>query len=176
MLARCLLNLQCRWEKLQLFIIDSFCRRYHDYYGLIYPFDKDSLSNLAYYFADYGDNGYMDNMLKWEEKLKEIVNKWTNIWDMDSNLKIPTLLYISTNRVTDTRMGSEIIHDLNEVSSTILSLLRKPLKKEQVILKIDSFSEEIVEKEWEILKKKGLIFHEENQQAISLVLTLAKSN
>jgi hypothetical protein len=56
------------------------------------------------------------------------------------------------------------------VSKTILLLLIKPLKKKQLILMIETFSEDIIEKEWEELRKKGLIFHEENQQAISLVL------
>jgi hypothetical protein len=141
-----------------------------DYYGLIYPFEKDSLSNLAYYFVDYGDNGYIDNLVKWQEKLTIIVNKWNNIWKMHKTIAIPTLSYINNNQVIDTRSGLEIIHDLNEVSITILSLLRIPLKKEYVILTMDTLSEDIIEKEWETLKKNGLIFHEENQQAISLIL------
>jgi ribosomal peptide maturation radical SAM protein 1 len=142
----------------------------YDFYELIYPFDKDSLSNLAYYFADFGDNGYIDNLIKWEEKLKVIVNKWNYIWNKNKTTVMPTLSYINNNQIVDTRSGSKIIHDLNEVSKTILSLLRNPLKKELAILKMDTLSENIIEKEWEKLKKNGLIFHEENQQAISLVL------
>jgi ribosomal peptide maturation radical SAM protein 1 len=142
----------------------------YDFYELIYPFEKDSLSNLAYYFVDCSDNGYIDNLIKWEEKLKTIVNKWNNTWKKNDAMIMPTLSYINNNQVIDTRSGLEIIHDLNEVSRTILSLLRKPLKKEQAILMIDTLPNDTIEKEWEVLKRKGLIFHEENQQAISLVL------
>ncbi|MBI5538545.1 MAG: hypothetical protein HY951_00665 [Bacteroidia bacterium] len=142
----------------------------YDYYELIYPFEKNSLSNLAYYFVDCSDNGYIDNLIKWEEELKTIVNKWGNIWKEKESKIMPTLSYINNNQIVDTRSGSEIIHDLNEVSKAILSLLKKPIKKEQVILMIDNFSKDIIEKEWEVLRGKGLIFHEESQQAISLVL------
>jgi len=143
--------------------------RPYDYYEFIYPFDRQSLSNIAYFFVDYSDNEYKNNLIKWEDKLRMIVDKWNRIWNDHKKSNIPKVSYVTNNKVLDTRSGQEVFYDLDEVSMLLLSFLKVPNKKDEVFKCIDSYSNELIEESWCQLKRKGLIFHEENQQAVSLV-------
>ena len=53
-----------------------------DYYGFIYPFSKESLMNMAYYFTDrnFGAD-YIKWATKWIGELRAKVSQWQSIWN-----------------------------------------------------------------------------------------------
>ncbi|WP_246090333.1 RiPP maturation radical SAM C-methyltransferase [Nonomuraea deserti] len=51
-----------------------------DYYPLIYPFDQESLFDLAYFFSDQSLGKYAIEAVSWHDRLRELVAGWQREW------------------------------------------------------------------------------------------------
>jgi len=143
-----------------------------DYYSLIYPFSREQLDNMAYYFADFNLSAeYAQTVSQWIGKIREKVAFWIDSWESNDNH--PELLLYKDgeqNMIKDSRSGELKEYPIGEVSARILNLLGDTKRMGDVANEFRDVEGFDAAKEIADLREKGLIFHEDNR-FISLVLT-----
>ena len=143
-----------------------------DYYSMIYPFNGDSLSNLAYYFADFNLGAqYAQTMSKWIGKIREKIDFWIDSWKSEENSP-ELLLYKKGDEsiIRDSRSGELKEYPIDDAGSRILQLFRETGRMGDVSKAFSGVPEFDSAKAVADLRSKGLLFEEDNR-FISLVLT-----
>jgi ribosomal peptide maturation radical SAM protein 1 len=143
-----------------------------DYYPLIYPFPRDALDNLAYYFHDLHINSeYVQTMSKWIVKIREKVDRWIERWKDD---RVRPKLVLRQNGdqtvVHDSRTNEVAEFPLGENSTRALRYLavkpRDIVDLAREFRDVDGFD---AKEEITFFKERGLVF-EENERYFSLVI------
>ena len=142
-----------------------------DFYELIYPFEKESVTSLAYYFADHNLQAkYFLTVLKWLGKMRERHRAWAESWRKNGDYPKLHLKYKGDRPVVhDTRSGRLVEHSLMDQSVEVLKFLDKAQRIGNVAAEfshIDGFN---ASKEVAYLQEKGLLF-QEGDRYLSLVL------
>lgn len=143
------------------------------YYQFIYPFPKETLARMAYYFQDFNANApYMQMMVKWIDKLKEQVKNWLTRWHRwDEGLE-PRLYFKegSRNVVYDSRSGQAVEHDVSDMGRRVLDQIAQEqsglVKLTAKLGHLEGFN---AASEIDLLQQKGLVFNDARGY-ISLVL------
>ena len=135
-----------------------------DYYELIYPFSRESLTNLAYYFTDrnFGAD-YIKWTTKWLGELRAKVGQWQTIWTQNRDAQ-PQLFFKENGHSTvvyDSRSGKAVEHDVGELGREVLAYLdEKPRELPDLARKMSHVSGFDPAREIASLQAKGLIFQE----------------
>lgn len=144
-----------------------------DYYGLIYPFDEMSLSNLAYFFNDHNyQSTYLMEVTEWIDRLREKVRYWVTRWKKENSARHPKLHFNRGERahlVYDSRSEEVVEHDIGITGRRILEQLTRPKRIKDLA---EYFKDEPgfnAEDGIASLQERGLIF-QENGRFISLVM------
>lgn len=148
-----------------------------DFYEYLYPFDKNTLNNMAYYFYDRNyASPYINMMSRWISKLNAIVARWNDSWkkaNLDKSVTNelhqyqPELYFVDQNTIYDSRNGEIKSYEISAETRELLNYLDKPRSHDCLI---DKFSKELsLESELEFLRSNGLVFKDENR-LINLVL------
>jgi hypothetical protein len=144
-----------------------------DYYSLIYPFEKNDLENLAYFFADTNlDAEYAQTTFRWIGRVREQVTPWVDKWQQPGGATIPKLFFREERDGTiihDTRFGDAIEHDVGTVGRDLLKYLNKPKDLVDIARKFDHLPGFDAEREIGSLGEKGLLFTESGR-FLNLVL------
>jgi ribosomal peptide maturation radical SAM protein 1 len=144
-----------------------------DYYPLIYPFEKKSLMQLAYYFSDHNIGAkYVLDMAKWLRQMKAKHTSWVARWS-GKDQALQAKLFMKRNgrdtRIYDSRSGEVVEHVLAESTARVLACLSKPRRVPEIASGLSSIPKLDLTKELGFLEERGLIF-EENERFLSLVL------
>jgi magnesium-protoporphyrin IX monomethyl ester (oxidative) cyclase len=141
-----------------------------DFYSMIYPFPKEDLYDLAYFFRDEDLNApYLVNTSRWLGRLRERVAQWWALWERSSK---PELLFEESGGdtiVSDSRSGSRVEHRISPSAERVLRTLRQHHKIPRLAEVLGDLSIEEVTREVAALRELGLLF-EENGLYLSLVL------
>jgi hypothetical protein len=143
-----------------------------DYYSLIYPFDDESLSNLAYYFDDRNVRApYRIKMTRWIDHMQRPIEYWKMRWSSeDGKTPRPGLHFNGKpNHVYDSRGDQVIEHDVGEVGRRLLDYLAQPRRQKDVAGALGDVGAREVEEHMRRLEELGLVF-EEGDRVLSLVL------
>jgi|ERR1041384_1705236 ribosomal peptide maturation radical SAM protein 1 len=144
-----------------------------DYYDLIYPFSRESLMNLAYYFTDRNFRAdYIKWSTKWIGDLRAKVDQWRANWNRSSSSQ-PGLFFKENGHSTivhDSRTGKAVEYDVGEVGREVLTYLDgKPRELGDVARKMGHISGFDPAREVAALQAKGLVF-QEGERYLNLVL------
>jgi ribosomal peptide maturation radical SAM protein 1 len=138
-----------------------------DWYGLTYPFPREALAGLAYYFSDHNYGAaYAVNAAKMVSRLREKVDRWKALW---KNGAPPELRLFERGGVTyvhDSRSGTATEYPVTDAARQVLDALataKKPVNVARELPGID------VEAEIAALMQRGLIFHE-GERYMSLIM------
>jgi magnesium-protoporphyrin IX monomethyl ester (oxidative) cyclase len=146
--------------------------RPYDFYALIYPFSKEVLANLAYYFMDNNLTAeYVIAMARWIDKVREQVKMWRNRWAGDLRV-VPQLVFKKKGKSTivyDSRAGEAIEHEIGDVGVEVLKKLAGPKRLANIASDLSHIPNLDAEKEVGSLQERGLIFQEADR-FMSLVL------
>lgn len=142
-----------------------------DFYELIYPLDKESRANLAYYFSDTNLRAeYFLTMMKWLGKVREKFNSWRAAWTEDAPYP---QLYLkregSQTLIHDTRSGSVVEYPISDVSVQVLELLSRPQRIGNLTTEFGHLPDFDAAKELAQLQEKRLLFREHDRY-LGLVL------
>lgn len=144
-----------------------------EFYELVYPFSKESLGNLAYFFRDYNFAAeHFQAMVQWFGKLREKVEIWRGRWNCDEHLLQPMLYFKDLENfsiIYDSRGGNDQEHRISDAGGELLQCLTKPINISDLPSMLNHISNFDLDKEIETLKARGLIFQEKNR-IMSLVL------
>jgi hypothetical protein len=142
-----------------------------DYYELIYPFSRESLMNMAYYFTDrnFGAD-YVKWATKWLGELRAKVGQWQAIWNGNGQPKLFFKENGHSTVVHDSRRGKAIEYDVGEVGREVLAYLdEKPKELGDLAKKMSHIQGFDPAREVAALQAKGLIF-QEGERYLNLVL------
>lgn len=142
-----------------------------DFYQLVYPFDRESLANLAYYFVDDNfDAEYQVGMVRWIGEIRALIEEWKARWPRDSPQDRAELHLETTKagtRVHDSRSGRVHKFQISDLGRRILDLLAG--KWSLPVAKLDDITDCDTRDEVAFLEDRGLVF-EEDGSIMSLVL------
>jgi hypothetical protein len=144
-----------------------------DYYELTYPFNRDSLAKMAYYFIDYNFNAeYICVTAKWIGSIREKINAWHERWYGDGQSVRPKLYFKDDGNSTvvyDSRREKVVEHEVGEVGKRVLqALAEKPRRKADVASMLSDVAGFNIEREMDFLQSRGLVF-QEGERYLNLV-------
>lgn len=136
-----------------------------DFYFLLYPFAKQDVAELAYFFTDTNyRNAYIGSTAKWIRKLEAAVREWNNGWKSPHNRQVPALTVEQADGawfVRDSRSAITVEHPLKLLGVRILRYLETPMARSQLAKKFDNeVTAAEVEAELDELRQKSLVFEE----------------
>ncbi|HEX2207794.1 MAG TPA: RiPP maturation radical SAM C-methyltransferase [Longimicrobium sp.] len=138
-----------------------------DWYALTYPFPRESLAELAYYFSDNNYTApYAMNAARMVGKLREKVDRWKAMWAQDEKPQLRLEERDGQAYVHDTRSGELVEHPLTDDARQVLQGLataKKPMNLAKELPGVD------VDAGIASLMERGLIFHE-NERYMSLIV------
>jgi ribosomal peptide maturation radical SAM protein 1 len=143
-----------------------------DYYGLIYPFSKDSLANLAYFFSDHNLKAkYAGTMITWIRKVRDKWDFWNKRWQDASNVAPRLYLKKSNEKSTvyDSRNGEPREYVVDDVTVQVLELLNKPGRVGDLANNFGHIPDFDPAQQLAVLRERGWIF-QEHERYLSLVL------
>ena len=144
----------------------------YEFYQFVYPFDPDSIRNMAYYFQDQTyEAAYTRKMTKYIDQLRERVTHWqSRIACKDG--KLPPALYFKGadgDEIYDSRSGEPKVHHVGPLGRNVLDILEKPKSLSSIASGLDGIPESEVERVLRSLGELDLIF-QEGTRFLSLVL------
>ncbi len=150
------------FEKPEVYSLDL---KPKDFYGLTYPFDEQSVTNLAYHFDDCNRDPHRMNA--WLDRLNDAVAAWTQRW-LGADAKPQARLCFAGDdtgwAVYDSRDGEESETELSELEKRLLDYLDRP----STFVKLEAEFGSGVESTLATFRARGWLF-EENGRALSLV-------
>lgn len=142
--------------------------RPQEFYGLIYPFDADSVEKLAYHFVD--DNADLVSVDRWLDRLNEQIDYWRTRWfNSDGGVQARLCFLDGDDIVYDSRNGNVVEHRLSGLGWKLLSFLQMQKSLQEMMLEFVDEKRPDIEQEIRGLQEKGLVFEEE-EKYLSLVL------
>ncbi len=142
----------------------------YEFYEFVYPFNKESLRNMAYYFQDRNYSAdYTNAMVTWIGQLKGISFEWFSRWNGDDGRCHPDLYFLSHNRIYDSRSGEPTEYEISDTSRRVLDELNKPKTMAALAKSMSDTADFNAEREIAILQENRLVFHEE-ERYLNLVL------
>jgi magnesium-protoporphyrin IX monomethyl ester (oxidative) cyclase len=142
------------------------------YYEMTYPFRRDALHQIAYFFDDPNRfrKDYFIELAKSFNRLRELVRGWNGQWH-DPNREPPRLFFEERNgssTIYDSRSGESLRHHVGAPGTALLTRLEAPMRLSALGSELEGVGAAEVEDELARLSERGLIF-EEDGRAISLV-------
>jgi ribosomal peptide maturation radical SAM protein 1 len=141
-----------------------------EFYSMIYPFPKEDLNHLAYFFRDEDLNApYLVNTSRWLGRLRERVAQWWALWERSPK---PELVFEENGDgvlIRDSRSGSPVEHRLSPSAQRVLDALRHHHRIPRLVEILGDLSVDEVTREVAALQECGLLF-EENGYYLSLAL------
>jgi len=144
-----------------------------EFYGFIYPFSKESLENIAYYFEDTKfDAEYRIAITSWIAKIQKSTTYWRFRYN-GANSALPARLYFKESEgqtvVYDSRSGNAVEHKISEAGLEVLRACNKANRIAQLKAQLGHLPDFNAEKEVAYLQERGLLF-QEHERLLSLVL------
>jgi ribosomal peptide maturation radical SAM protein 1 len=144
-----------------------------DYYSLIYPFAREALREMAYYFGDTNyEAEYIAVTGYWLSDMVAAVKKWKLRWEGADGLLLPELYLERVGDemvVYDSRSGQLQEYVLSKTQGLILCNLNHHKNRVAVMGELGLASDNNAVKDLEWLYESGLVF-EENGTFMSLVM------
>ena len=143
-----------------------------DYYGLTYPFSKDSLANLAYFFSDHNTKAkYAETMISWLKRVRDKWSYWNKRWSETGKVAPRLYLKKGTEKTTVYDSRSDVVREypVDEVTVQVLDLLNKPGRIGDLARNFGHIPDFDPESQLAVLKERGWIF-QEHERYLSLVL------
>src|SRR5215217_350507 len=144
-----------------------------EFYGFIYPFSKESLENIAYYFEDTKfDAEYRIAITSWIAKIQKSTTYWRFRYN-GANSALPARLYFKESEgqtvVYDSRSGNAVEHKISEAGLEVLRACNKANRIAQLKAQLGHLPDFDAEKEVAYLRERGLLF-QEHERLLNLVL------
>jgi ribosomal peptide maturation radical SAM protein 1 len=142
-----------------------------DWYELTYPWPREALANLAYYFSDHNyDAAYATNAARMVGKLREKVERWKALWKGGAPPELRLSERGGVAYVFDSRAGSPVEYPLSDGGRRVLEALATAKKLPNLARELEGVD---VEAEVAKLVDRGLVFHE-GERYMSLIVPPAR--
>jgi ribosomal peptide maturation radical SAM protein 1 len=138
----------------------------YDFYELVYPFSREELANLAWYFMDHNYGAqYFGDMVRWIGKIREQVDLWRKRWETSQS--VPPELSLTDKGascvVHDSRSGEVAEYELDDVAAQVLKQLATPRTMAGLASSLSHISGFSPQREVGLLQERGLLFQEDGR-------------
>jgi hypothetical protein len=144
-----------------------------DYYQLTYPFSRESLANVAYYFAEKNIGArYNISMIRWIDKIRAQFQPWLARWRSEDCNQQPKLYFKQkggSTVVIDTRSTQAVEHQISDTSRQALEQLNRVSRVADLNSRLGHILNFDAAREIASLQELRLIF-QEGDRYMSLVL------
>lgn len=143
----------------------------YEFYNHIYPFDEETIRDIAYYFQDknYAAEYAMD-MWKWISPLNKEIFHWVDVWaEQDGVVNPPELFFIEEHKIYDSRFVEPREIPITAVTRRILDELNKARTLPSLVTSTFGLDGLYLDREMAFIKENKLIFEEGNKY-LSLVM------
>jgi magnesium-protoporphyrin IX monomethyl ester (oxidative) cyclase len=138
-----------------------------DWYELTYPFPRDSLRRLAYYFSDHNYAAqYATNAALMVSRLREKVDRWKALWNAGQKPELRMSVRDGVAHVFDSRAGVPVEYPIREESRRVLEALGTAKKVQALQKEVPGVD---IQSELARLMERGLVFHE-GERYMSLIV------
>ncbi|MET0399228.1 MAG: RiPP maturation radical SAM C-methyltransferase [Longimicrobiaceae bacterium] len=138
-----------------------------DWYELTYPFPREALANLAYYFSDHNYAApYALNAARMVTRLREKVERWKSLWQGGARPQLRLETRGGAAYVLDSRSGTAAEYPVSDACRRVLEALGTAKKPANLARELDGVD---VDAELAKLVERGLVFHE-GERYMSLVV------
>lgn len=137
--------------------------RPYDFYELVYPFSREAVADLAWYFMDHNYGAqYFGDMVRWIGKVRQEVELWRKRWD--SNQSVPPELSLTHEGaswvVYDSRSGDASEYELDDVAAQVLKQLATPRTLAGLASSFSHLEGFNPDRQVGLLQERGLLFQE----------------
>jgi hypothetical protein len=144
-----------------------------EFYKFIYPFSKESIENIAYYFEDTKfDAEYRIAITSWIDKIQKGLTDWRFRYN-GANSALPARLHFKESDgqtvVYDSRSGQAVEHKISDAGLQVLRSCNKAKRIAQLASEFGHLPNFNAVNEVAYLQERGLLF-QEHERLLSLVL------
>jgi ribosomal peptide maturation radical SAM protein 1 len=136
-----------------------------DFYAMVYPFSRQDLDDMAYFFVDEQlDAEYARHTAKWIARLRERIDAWRGRWSQSDGRLRPELVFAEHRGervIHDTRSGSLVVHRVGEAGARVLEALGSQHRVERLADKLHHLPAAEIERQVVSLAERGLLFEED---------------
>ena len=136
-----------------------------DFYAMVYPFSRQDLDDMAYFFVDEElDADYARHTAKWIARLRERIDSWRARWNQSDGRLRPELVFAERGGervVHDTRSGSLVVHRVGETGIRALEALSSQHRIARLAEKLLPLPAAEVERQVLGLAARDLLFEED---------------
>ncbi|GIJ27289.1 RiPP maturation radical SAM protein 1 [Micromonospora qiuiae] len=140
-----------------------------DHYRLTYPFDRDGLRNVAYYFADQKVSDYMISAATWLRPLRDRVSEWNSAWAAAARPSLTLTRADGVATVHDSRSGQERSYTLDDLDTELLLHLDKPVRVDKLAAELPRLAD-VLDSRLAGLRERQLLFFE-GQRVMSVCVS-----
>jgi magnesium-protoporphyrin IX monomethyl ester (oxidative) cyclase len=142
------------------------------FYELVYPFPREALTDLAYYFVDEtADPPYSAAVRRWFDRLHTLVERWRELWTVTHTPTRPILQYesVESTVVLDSRSGGLVKHDVGDAGRSVLRGLTKARRASDLVKLLPQYDAGEIGSTLRRMRDLALLF-EEGERYLSLVV------
>ncbi len=141
-----------------------------DYYEYLYPWSRDDLFHLAYYFTDrnMAQSQYFNSMIRHYDPIISHVETWRRRWRENDRPRLALSREGGATVAIDSRAGRVTRQAISATAERMLDLLHSPKGVNTLRNEMNDLPADEVAREFAGLVGKGFVF-EEDERYISLV-------
>jgi magnesium-protoporphyrin IX monomethyl ester (oxidative) cyclase len=140
------------------------------FYEMSYPFDREALANMAYYFGDVNFKAdYLKGVVQYVGRLQQIIDRWSAQWQSGARPALTMSLADGRARVHDSRSGVPRIHDLSDAAADVLGVIGRRRTRGEIANALSHRAEGDVLEGLRELEQRDLVF-EESGMFMNLVM------
>jgi ribosomal peptide maturation radical SAM protein 1 len=144
--------------------------RPYDYYAFLYPFDQDSIDDLAYFFTDHNFTAdYATAAARWLGPLESAVQSWLAPWQRRRPPQLHFVGESASGTIYDSRSGAAKEFEVGEDGRQLLKRCALPQSLSTLRASCRAGKVREMDATLELLRTHDLVF-EEGGRIVSLVL------
>jgi magnesium-protoporphyrin IX monomethyl ester (oxidative) cyclase len=134
------------------------------FYELIYPFAKEDLGNLAYYFRDRNYSAeYLKTLARYYLPLQQAVGRWRELWATGSPPELSVRRDHDKTMIRDSRWGSAQTFEITPMAARVLRVLTRRMGLSELRVELPDVDQGEIAKAIDELKVRRLLFGERDR-------------
>jgi magnesium-protoporphyrin IX monomethyl ester (oxidative) cyclase len=134
------------------------------FYELIYPFAKDELVNLAYYFRDRNYSAdYLRTLARYIVPLQQATSRWRQLWAAGSPPQLNVEHHHNETIIHDSRWGPTQTFELEPTAARVLRVLARRMGLSELRVDLPDIDHAEIANAVEELKERRLLFGERDR-------------
>jgi ribosomal peptide maturation radical SAM protein 1 len=140
------------------------------FYELIYPFDRQSFTNMAYFFGDQNYRAeYLKGVVQYIGPLQRAIDAWIKLWESGQRPELSVSQAEGRTVVHDSRSGTLRTYELSKTAADIIGVIGRRRTRGEIGNALRPCAETELQAGLRELQERDLVF-EESEMFMSLFM------